>query len=55
MVKPIKYLKTNHLILVAAEMIVETSGSCILVFTGDSGFLYSVIKRTVDVTCIFIG
>ena len=28
----------------SAEMIAETSGPCIVVFTGDSAFLYSVIK-----------
>ena len=33
------YLQANHLIIVVAEMIVETSGSCILVLTGDSAFL----------------
>ena len=31
-------------------MIVETSGPCIVVFTGDSTFLYSMIKWTVNVT-----
>ena len=54
MVKWIKYLKTNHLIIVAVEMIAETSGSCITVFTGDPAFLYSMIKWTADVTRIFI-
>ena len=33
--------------MVAAEMIAETSGSCIAVFTGDSTFLYSVVEWTV--------
>ena len=31
-------------------MIAETSGTGIVVFTGDSGFLYLVIKWTVNVT-----
>ena len=35
MVKWIKYLKANHLIIVAAEMIAKTSGSGILVLTRD--------------------
>ena len=35
-------------------MIAETSGSCILVFTGDSTFLYSMIKWTANVTRVFI-
>ena len=35
-------------------MIVETPRSCILEFTGDSAFLYSVIKWTA-VTRIAIG
>ena len=43
------------MIIVAAEMLDETSGSYILVFTGDSAFLYSVIKWTVNVTSVFIG
>ena len=54
MVKWTKYLKTNHLIIVAAEMIPETSGSSIIVFTGDSAFLYLVIKWTVNVTRVSI-
>ena len=33
-------------IIVAAEMIAETSGSCTAVFTGDSTFLYSVVEWT---------
>ena len=55
MVKWIKYLKANHLIIAATEMIAETSGYCILIFTGDSAFLYSVIKWNITVTCVFIG
>ena len=39
----------------AAEVIGEISGLRILVFTGDSTFLYSVIKWTVNVTRAFIG
>ena len=35
-------------------MIVETSGSCIAVFTGDSAFLYSVIKWTINVTRVWV-
>ena len=35
-------------------MIAETSGSCIVVFTGDSAFLYSVIRWTVNVTCVWV-
>ena len=31
-------------------MIAETSGSCIVVFTGDSTILYSVVEYTVNVT-----
>ena len=54
MVKWAIYLKTNHWIIVAAEMIAETSGSSIIVFTGDSAFLYLVIKWTVNVTHVFI-
>ena len=34
-------------------MIAETSGSCIVVFTGDSAFLYSVIKWPVNVTRVW--
>ena len=34
-------------------MIAETSGPCIVVFTRDSAFLYSVIKWTVNVTRIW--
>ena len=34
-------------------MIAETSGPCIVVFTRDSAFLYSVIKSTVNVTRIW--
>ena len=55
MVNWIKYLKTNHLIIVAAKMIAETSGSGILVVTWDAAFLYLVIKWTVNVTRVFIG
>ena len=40
--------------IVAAEMIAETSGSCIAVFTGDSAFLYLLIKWIVNATCVFI-
>ena len=36
--------------IVAAEIIAETSESCIVAFTGDSAFLYSVIKWNVNVT-----
>ena len=54
MVKWIKYLKANHLIIVAAEMIAKTSGSGILVLTRDSAFLYLVRKWTVSVTSVFI-
>ena len=35
-------------------MIAETSGPCIVVFTGDSPFLYSVIKWTVNVTRVWV-
>ena len=31
-------------------MIAERSGTCIAVFTGDSAFLYSLIRWTVNVT-----
>ena len=34
-------------------MFAETSGSCIVVFTGDSTFLYSVVERTVNVTHVW--
>ena len=50
-----KIFETNHWIIVGAELIAETSGSCIVVFTGDSAFLYLVIKGTVNVSCIFTG
>ena len=36
-------------------MIAETSGPCIAVFTGDSIFLYSVIKWTVNVTRVWVN
>ena len=32
-------VETNHWMIVAAEIISETSGYCIIVFTGDSDFL----------------
>ena len=35
-------------------MIAETSRPCIVVFTGDSTFLYSVIKWTVNVTGVWV-
>ena len=35
-------------------MIAETSGPCIVVFSGDSAFLYSVIKWTVNVTRVSV-
>ena len=35
-------------------MIAETSEPCIIVFTGDSAFLYSVIKWTVNVTRVWV-
>ena len=35
-------------------MIADTSGPCIVVFTGDSAFLYSVIKCTVNVTHVWV-
>ena len=35
-------------------MIAEISGPCIVVFTGDSAFLYSVIKWTVNVTRVSV-
>ena len=35
-------------------MIAETSGSSIVVFTGDSAFLYLVIKWTVNVTRVWV-
>ena len=35
-------------------MIAETSGPCIVVFTGDSAFLYLVIKWTVNVTRVWV-
>ena len=35
-------------------MIAETSGPCIVVFTGDSAFLYSMIKWNVNVTHIWV-
>ena len=35
-------------------MIAETSESCIVVFTGDSAFLYSVIEWTVNVTRVWV-
>ena len=35
-------------------MIAETSGPCIVVFTADSAFLYSVIKWTVNVTRVLV-
>ena len=35
-------------------MIAETSGPYIVVFAGDSAFLYSVIKWTVNVTCVWV-
>ena len=35
-------------------MIAETSGPYIVVFTGDSAFLYSVIKWTVNVTRVWV-
>ena len=40
--------------MVSAEMIAETSGPCIVVFTGDSAFLYLVIKWTVNVTRVWV-
>ena len=35
-------------------MIAETSGPCIVVFTGDSAFLHSVIKWAVNVTRVWV-
>ena len=35
-------------------MIAETSGPCIVVFTGESAFLYSVIKWTVNVARVWV-
>ena len=35
-------------------MITETSGPCTVVFTGDSAFLYLVIKWTVNVTRVWV-
>ena len=35
-------------------MIAGTSGPCIVVFTGDSTFLYSLIKWTVNVTRVWV-
>ena len=35
-------------------MIAETSGPCIVVYTGDAAFLYSVIKWTVNVTRVWV-
>ena len=40
--------------IVSAEIIAETSRPCIVVFTGDSAFLYSVIKWTVNVTRVWV-
>ena len=36
-------------------MIAQTSGSCTALFTGDSAFLYSVIKRTANVLAYLLG
>ena len=41
-------IKTNYLIIDAAEMITETSGTCILIFNQDSVFLNSVMKLILD-------
>ena len=41
-------IKTNYLIIDAAEMITETSGTCILIFNQDSAFLNSVMKLILD-------
>lgn len=41
-------IKTNYLIIDAAEMITETSGNCILIFNQDSAFLNSVMKLILD-------
>ena len=35
-------------------MIAKTSAPCIVVFTGDSAFLYLVIKWTVNVTRVWL-
>ena len=35
-------------------MTAETSGPCVVVFTGDSAFLYSVLKWTVNVTRVWV-
>ena len=35
-------------------MVAETSGPCIVVFTRDSAFLYSVIKWIVNVTRVWV-
>ena len=35
-------------------MIAQTSGSCTALFTVDLAFLYSVVKRTANVTRVFI-
>ena len=40
--------------IVATEMIAEISESCTVVFTGDKAFLYSMIKRIVNVAHVFI-
>ena len=49
-----KIFKNKSLKIVSAEMIAETSGPCIVVFTGYSAFLYSVIKWTVNVTRVWV-
>ena len=35
-------------------MTAETSGPCVVVFIGDSAFLYSVLKWTVNVTRVWV-